>query len=255
MSHLAYPTSATYPQGSQWSRVLKSFVLHTQCPCSSQQYTTALASFPIALLANVIWHATTSTNLYNALWRPFCHTRFEYGFGPKTLFCWSWCSPQVYQFWFASDKFDYFGSNRDLTFDGHFATPVDGSKTFLCKDVQAYALYQPTKFQPARLSHLRVYRLVLYSLWRPFCHARFEYGFGPKILFCWSWCSPQIYRFSFAYDKFDYFGGNRDLMFGGHFAHPLTDLKNSFVRTFRHMPSTNPPSFSPLGLAISESIG
>ena len=158
MSHLAYPTVATYPQGSQWSRVLKSFVLHTQCPCSSQQYTTALASFPIALLANVIWHATTSTNLYNALWRPFCHTRFEYGFGPKTLFC-------------------------------------------------------------------------------------------------WSWCSPQIYRFSFAYDKFDYFGGNRDLMFGGHFAHPLTDLKNSFVRTFRHMPSTNPPSFSPLGLAISESIG
>ena len=35
----------------------------------------------------------------------------------------------------------------------------------------------------------------------------------------------------------------------------LTDKKNSFARTFGHMPPTNPPSFSPLGPAISESIG
>ena len=54
-------------------------------------------------------------------------------------------------------KFYYFGSNRDLTFGGHFATPIDRSKNFLRKNVRAHALYQPTKCQPARP---RVYRLV-----------------------------------------------------------------------------------------------
>ena len=58
---------------------------------------------------------------------------------------------------FAYNKFDYFGSNRDLMFGGHFATPVDGSKKILRKNVRAHALYQPTKCQPARP---RVYRLV-----------------------------------------------------------------------------------------------
>ena len=38
--------------------------------------------------------------------------------------------------------------------------PLDRSKKFLRKNVRAHALYQPTKFQPARPSHLRVYRLV-----------------------------------------------------------------------------------------------
>ena len=45
-------------------------------------------------------------------------------------------------------------------FGGHLATPVDGSKKILRQNVWAHALYQPTKFQPARPSHLRVYRLV-----------------------------------------------------------------------------------------------
>ena len=36
--------------------------------------------------------------------------------------------------------------------------PLDRSKKFLRKNVRAHALYQPTKFQPARPSHLRVYK-------------------------------------------------------------------------------------------------
>ena len=35
---------------------------------------------------------------------------------------------------------------------------VDRSKKFLREDNLAHPLYQPTKFQPARPSHLRVYR-------------------------------------------------------------------------------------------------
>ena len=66
-----------------------------------------------------------------------------------------------------------------------------------------------------------------------------------KYFFCASWWTV------FAYDKV---GGGAAILIPAHFR-LATPTKNSFTRTFGYMPSTNPPSFSPLGPALSESIG
>ena len=72
-----------------------------------------------------------------------------------------------------------------------------------------------------------------------------------KILYCASWWTVYVYKILFAYDKV---GGGAAILIPGHFR-LATPTKNSFTRTFGYMPSTNPPSFSPLGPALSESIG
>ena len=103
-------------------------------------------------------------------------------------------------------KFYYFGSNRDLTFGGHFATPVlrMGKQQKRSRCITRPHMHAKFHWNPSTFRHSK-HCDELSALWRPFCHARFEYGFCPKGHFCWSCFSPQVYRFSFAYDKFYYF--------------------------------------------------
>ena len=121
---------------------------------------------------------------------------------PKRLFWWPWCPLQVYRISFAYDKFTTFVAHRDLTFGGHFATPVLSTgkqqKWFGCIDRPH--MHAKRHWNPSTLRHSNCCDQLCTSA--AILPRLFWGRVLPQETFFWSWCSPQVCRFSFSYDKF-----------------------------------------------------